>query len=419
MGFSLSSGSGSGSSSSSSGSGVIDRLRALALRGAAPVAMTTPPTITLGLANANSTVKTANYDVGFRCDDLTVFTYAGGIPTFDATTGSPGPMWARGSQCIRGTTAAHRRGPLDVYFGSDAPDVDIAFNLPNSINQTYRVWVDEGAGFQPTALAPRTDMPTDFSGRRVKLAFGSSKQRRFRIELDEWINFVGVDVLTPLYSVWKTPIDSPRVLVAGDSYTAGVGASSALLGYAKQLQNLLGIPDIIPAGDGATGYGVFNNSVSPNTNKSLLARLGDTVTPYNPDLIIIPMGYNDASQARTATQIQADATAVYNGIFTVLPTTRVIVIGPWRTGSVPTTAQSNAVKAAAQADARYGSRLFYVDTIAENWQTGTGRVGATNSSGNSDIYITTDAIHPPDAGHTYLAQRVAEAVKRTLPLITA
>ncbi|MFJ7586797.1 hypothetical protein ACIQZO_05245 [Streptomyces sp. NPDC097617] len=45
------------------------------------------------------------------------------------------------------------------------------------------------------------------------------------------------------------------------------------------------------------------------------------------------------------------------------------------------------------------------------WITGTGRVGATTGTGNADTCIGTDATHPTDAGHTYLASRVVAAIQ--------
>jgi phospholipase/lecithinase/hemolysin len=45
------------------------------------------------------------------------------------------------------------------------------------------------------------------------------------------------------------------------------------------------------------------------------------------------------------------------------------------------------------------------------WITGTGRVGATTGTGNADTYIGSDATHPTDAGHAYLARRVVAALE--------
>jgi hypothetical protein len=49
-----------------------------------------------------------------------------------------------------------------------------------------------------------------------------------------------------------------------------------------------------------------------------------------------------------------------------------------------------------------------------SWINGTGRTGATNGTGNADIYIGgvsgTDTTHPNDLGHLYLAYRAANRI---------
>ncbi|CDP50633.1 hypothetical protein [Devosia sp. DBB001] len=89
------------------------------------------------------------------------------------------------------------------------------------------------------------------------------------------------------------------------------------------------------------------------------------------------------------------------------------VIGPWRApGTNPPLTIFDAVRlaATAQLDAVASKRLFYVDTLAENWQQIAGRIGATGGIGNSNVYIGTDNIHPAQAGHDYLGRRVFDAV---------
>lgn len=51
--------------------------------------------------------------------------------------------------------------------------------------------------------------------------------------------------------------------------------------------------------------------------------------------------------------------------------------------------------------------LRYISPIAEGWITGNGKVGATTGNGNADIYISSDGTHPSNAGHEYLAWRLA------------
>ena len=81
------------------------------------------------------------------------------------------------------------------------------------------------------------------------------------------------------------------------------------------------------------------------------------------------------------------------------------------------TAIANA--AAAQADAVASRRLRYFDTRADGWQLGTGRTTSVSGTGNSNIYIGSDGVHPVQAGHDYLGMRAAHAVTEHLLAATA
>lgn len=48
------------------------------------------------------------------------------------------------------------------------------------------------------------------------------------------------------------------------------------------------------------------------------------------------------------------------------------------------------------------------------WTFGTGYIGATNGSGNSDFYITTDATHPVDLGHAHIGRVAADAIRKII-----
>jgi hypothetical protein len=59
------------------------------------------------------------------------------------------------------------------------------------------------------------------------------------------------------------------------------------------------------------------------------------------------------------------------------------------------------------------------ETTDMQWVYGTGREGATNSSGNSDYYVGTDSTHPSYAGHEYRGRREALAFVAAIATLRA
>ena len=81
-------------------------------------------------------------------------------------------------------------------------------------------------------------------------------------------------------------------------------------------------------------------------------------------------------------------------------------------------AQTLAIDAAVQAafaqwaDPR--SAFIPIASDASPWTFGTGYVGATNGSGNSDVAISADGTHPTDLGHVIYDQRATAGVRAAI-----
>ena len=97
---------------------------------------------------------------------------------------------------------------------------------------------------------------------------------------------------------------------------------------------------------------------------------------------------------------------MFDRIAARLPNTVVFVLGPWRPYNGDTS-DRDGIKAAV------GSRpnFFFVDNVAENWQTGNSTVAHPNGSGNNDAYLSSDGIHPTLTGHKYLAGLLARDLR--------
>lgn len=246
----------------------------------------------------------------------------------------------------------------------------------------------------------------DNTARHILLNFGSAKPAGRKVELffnaSAWLYGYNVSanrrVWLPSYA------GEPLALVFGDSYTDGVGSSNVRRTMVNACGSALGISNMVASGAGGTGY--INNGSSAK----FITRIAD-ISRFGPlDLLEIAGGINDAGQTQAA--ITTAATDFLAAVMTAQPTAIIAVVGPFRAPSLnPSQGVSDGIKAAFNA-VKDSSRMFFIDTFADNWQNGTGKIGATNGSGNSDFYIINlDGVHPSDAGHEYLGMRLSDAIK--------
>lgn len=188
----------------------------------------------------------------------------------------------------------------------------------------------------------------------------------------------------------KRELRGPHILIAGDSFTEGTGASNGYQdGWAPRLLRLIGADKKTISGIGATGYGA-NNS---NAKKSLLERLPNDVISLAPDIVVHANAIND-----TEAQVLANAPAVFDAIATALPNTLQIVFGPFRPRSIDVESRRAALASICAARG-----ILFIDNVTLGEITGTGRTGSVVGDGNSDIVTSSDNTHPTLYGHEYLA----------------
>nr|WP_272921704.1 SGNH/GDSL hydrolase family protein [Streptomyces sp. SID1046] len=206
-------------------------------------------------------------------------------------------------------------------------------------------------------------------------------------------------------------------MVFGDSIPGGsnmsTGGGSGT--WFPRAARALGYADAWNEALGSTGY------ITAGSTATLGTRAPIDVIPNSPDVLIISAGYNDNGGSQPA--IQSAAASLYSAIQVGLPSCRTYVIGCWSPTGSPGASITNTDTTLRTAAAAAG--LPFISPITGGvynsagtliathgpWITGTGRVGATTGTGNADTYIGTDAVHPTDAGHTYLAGRVVAAVQ--------
>ena len=175
---------------------------------------------------------------------------------------------------------------------------------------------------------------------------------------------------------------------------------------------------------GVEGYNVSvgGTGMIASPGQTFGERFTTDVTNQNPDLIVISGSRNDNGSSISA--ITAAATALYQKAKDENPQALILAMGPEFSTSSPAASYINcntATRAAALAvgipfiDMYTGDTVMGDGSILTNdggqWITGTGFLGSTNGTGNADIYIGADDVHPTFAGHQYWARRAYTAVK--------
>jgi hypothetical protein len=228
------------------------------------------------------------------------------------------------------------------------------------------------------------------------------------------------------------PLDIPRAFI-GDSFSEG--ASGNLNSNTWEMGSLvyvvariLGYDNFTVDAQGGTGF--TNNGGASDGKKTITQRILDDFgplkgTPAEPKHIVIVNGFNDGD----ATTLQAAATTAFANCLTVAPKAVIDYVYNTNTGSPAAGYLSGRTKIKNAALAAPNVRSF-IDAIdgtitvgpaakvtvnpfvASPFLTGTGYQGATNGTGNTDYFVSTDGIHPSyPAGHEYWGRRIASLIK--------
>jgi lysophospholipase L1-like esterase len=201
------------------------------------------------------------------------------------------------------------------------------------------------------------------------------------------------------------------MMVVGDSFAAAGGATVVNNAFPQVLSDLLGVRDMWNNGVGSTGY----LQDASGTQTTFRQRLPDAVNA-RPDILLVVGGHNDASFGVQA--FRAEVTAYLRAARALPDLIAVPIIIGGINGGNGTAALAPFETAMAEAVAAFNDPLvFYFPEITNPegaWFTGTGSTAALTGSGNCDIYISSDGIHPNDAGHAFLAGRLRDAITRTV-----
>jgi lysophospholipase L1-like esterase len=295
----------------------------------------------------------------------------------------------------------------EVEFTTPAPVVMIKVSGFSAPNSNFRIIVD---GHYVTKT-PMTYATTGVS--YVRLDFGGVRAPRhiqFRGMTGNIFGGVYVDPASTVSAPDQS--DVVKVAITGDSYTDRIGVVGSTEApddmWVHVLGHLMGWRDIRQVAVGSTGY--VNDGV---TRSNIAAQIPRWIG-IKPDVIVFAGGYNDPVDGLT-TNALADFRAARAGA----PSAPIFVLGPWAGAGGQTQGlwdKENAIKAAFDAWSDPNSYWIPQDQIAQPWLFGTGYVGHENGTGNTDAYISDDAVHPSIAGHEYLGHRAFAAI---LPIVAA
>lgn len=183
-----------------------------------------------------------------------------------------------------------------------------------------------------------------------------------------------------------------RAVFLGDSYTtgwseAGLGAHGwpALVGRARGWRTV----NLAVAGTGFINPGWTGQTVGSRVSAAIR---------QHPDIVFIAAGHNDSRWSAAATARAAGG--VIDRLHRALPDAVLVIVAPiWPSGSPPQRCldlRDHLRRAARSVDA------IFIDPLGDAW-----------FAGSRQRLIGRDGIHPIDAGHRHMAERVLEAIAAT------
>jgi lysophospholipase L1-like esterase len=357
---------------------------------------------------------------------------------------------------------AHPNAQSATYrnrFHFDGTNLEIKMSIYAST--PWQIYVD-GQAVSASAFTLGVNQTVSF----IPLTFASRAPRL--IEVVSSNPFGGVRT-APTDTVWKpAPLGGPRCIILGDSYTGGTGAdASGISGWAQKLAALMGWPDTWAAGVGGSGYlnagqgSTFRSRVTAditankpdivivagghndasNTAAAIQTEAGllfDAIKAGCPKaklIVVGPMGAQNAQGNYATIQAAIFAAAAGKADLTIdtlnpnwftgvgfIGTNRTVTDGVTTSGSTTITSATAGfvsgdvnrvitgagIPAGAKISSVTNSTTAVLSTAA-NASASPVTMALTNQrgDGNDDYYTWTDNIHPSQAGHDYIARRIA------------
>jgi len=351
--------------------------------------MTTPPTVTTG---TSAVAGLTNIWGGYPPTRTEAFNFYGGVPTHDGV----------GYFQFNSTTVNGSYSPSTCRIETVIDSVKVAYRVLNPGGCVARFIVNgQYASLTPLAVpAGEIYITLDFT------SAGGRARRTLTMETD--CHFQSLST-APTETLTK-PMGRPtRLFVIGDSFASGGGASNKFNSFPQVMADLLGARDLWNNGVGGTGY------LTTGGQTTFRQRLGDMVTAA-PDIAVIVGGHNDTG-VFTPAQVKTELLTYLSAIRaqSVLGRTFLIIAGVNGANQALAVTQPMETAMAAAVTSFGDPQVYFVPQVtnaAGPYFTGTGNTASPNGTGNCDIYIGSDTIHPNDGGHAYMARCLADDIAR-------
>lgn len=189
----------------------------------------------------------------------------------------------------------------------------------------------------------------------------------------------------------------PRLLMIGDSITAGTGAGNVHRAWPETLAHLLRARN---PGSGAAWLAI---GLAGDSTSQMLATLSALRLSAQADLVVVELGTNDWGQARPLTTFRADYAALLALVLAGNPTARLVCLTGWPHGVGGATARN----ALGLTMAAYDS---VIRQVCAEVQPGSVTVDLTPVYAPWADHDSFDSYHPTDAGHAAIARAIAAAL---------
>lgn len=184
--------------------------------------------------------------------------------------------------------------------------------------------------------------------------------------------------------------ENPRVLIVGDSYTAGWGAETESEGWAHVAGSLMS-PAVMIDGIPGTGF-AWGGGASNEQGDQFSVRLQSIAAEqtFTPDVLVLQGGQNDVL-LRDDARVTAAVAATVSEARELWPGIKVVIMGPSAPEPLASTLKQTNAAVSAGATA---AGVPFIDASGEHWFT------AENSGS-----FYTDGAHVNAAGHNLIAER--------------
>lgn len=218
------------------------------------------------------------------------------------------------------------------------------------------------------------------------------KTRKIEFVFDNGCLYGGLNVDSNTRStVVPASVYGPVYMSIGDSFTDSAYTDHAAGNFTEQIAFMLGLQS--------------NRMVCAQGGRGWLAGVPLSSSRVDiiaaaPDMIFLPMGLNDELTTQNTTSLTAAVTTELNAYLTALPNVRIVVgAGILSNNAAYPTAIVNGVLAA-QDQTRVRAINF----------TTLGFLGVFKGGSSAVDFLSTDNVHPSQAGHDYLAKAMAPTI---------